>query len=808
YSSNQTGVNSHSDFSDNDSDWQTVPPASKRLRSPNSISPTAKKPDNNIFISANRFSPIAPLNEPQPMETTLTNPNINANKTSKPPPIFIQEQINYNNFCQKIKQLTDESGFDCKSSSSLTSRIITSHFTHSNQKRKKHIVSIYHSKHNTFETPHPKKEIPQCHRCQNYGHTRSYCNHSPRCVRCGRSFPSAELGFLSQTLSFTHIIGTDFNAKYLTWSHYTNTRSRALQNFILLNHLKITASLFLTYWPSHSNCHPDNHDFLITYLPNHFSTEIININNSASDHTPVLLLIGAQPSLKKNRPTISPSITNWNKFKITISNKIILNTKLKTSSDVNQAITKFSDDINKSAMNSSTQSLPYSQSPNLSPKLRQLIAEKRRRTQRTHYPMDKTPLLLYANPDNTLATTDREKADILAQELLGVFKPHLISILESHMSTVMESLQSTLPMSLSARPTSPAEIESITKKLANNKSPGHDLISNKAVENLPTKAIIHLTHIYNAALRLLYFPTTWKSCVIVIFLKPGKPPENSSSYRLISLLPVLGKIIEKIILKRITTLAQANNSIPNFQSGFRSHLVTTHQLHWVADIISKALETKQYCAGVFLDIAKAFDTVWHEGSDIAPFLYNIYTYDLPTSENTIVGTYADDIALLSASSDCTIVSQQLQTHLNTLSEWFTNWKIKNNESKSSFVTFSLRPHNCPAVSINNTIIPHSNEVEYLGLTFDRRLTWSPHLKDKPNEQRLRRLDGDKSPTRWRCFGTDLCLRLSGPRRTIVPSTSDERRTAAKSRIADTNRPQADDTARTRDETKCSGYKRT
>lgn len=643
----------------------------------------------------------------------------------------------------------------------------------------------------------------------------------------GRPFPSAELTNLSQTLSFTHIIGADFNAKYQTWSRYTNTRGRALQNFILLNHLKVIAPLYPTYWPSHSNRHPDNLDFFITNLPNHFSTEIVNLNDPASDHTPVLLLIGAQPSLKQNRPTITPGVTKWNKFKVTISNRIILNTKLKSSTDVDQAIAKLSDDIQKSAKDSSTTSPVYSQSPNLTPELRQLIAEKRRarsKWQRTHYPADKInynylsnklkSLLkthktnLYKNhiqnlsfvngslwrktksilrfkdalpplrrPDNSLATTDKEKADTLAKELSETFKPHLISTPALHMSSVMESLQSTLPMALPAKSTSPAEIVSIIKKLANNKSPGHDLISNKVVKNLPPKVIVHLTHIYNAALRLSYFPTTWKSSVIVTVLKPGKPPENPTSYRPISLLPVLGKILEKIILKRITTIAQATNSIPNFQFGFRSHHATTHQLHRVADIISSALETKKYCAGVFLDVAKAFDTVWHkgllfklknifpaplylilksylenrsfnvrhnlqhsnqypifagvpQGSDIAPFLYTIYTSDLPTSENTTVGTYADDTALLSVSSDLTIASQQLQTHLNTLSQWFTNWKIKINESKSSCVTFSLRPHNCPAVSINNIIIPHSTEVKYLGLTFDRRLTWSPHLKDK------------------------------------------------------------------------------
>jgi len=142
---------------------------------------------------------------------------------------------------------------------------------------------------------------------------------------------------------------------------------------------------------------------------------------------------------------------------------------------------------------------------------------------------------------------------------------------------------------------------------------GHDLISNKVVKNLPTKIIVHLSHIYNAALRLSYFPTTWKSSVIVTVLKPGKPPEQPSSYWPISLLTVLGKILEKVILKRITTIAQLNNRIPNFQFGFRSLHATTHQLHRVVDTISTALETKKYCAGVFLDVAKAFDTVWHEG---------------------------------------------------------------------------------------------------------------------------------------------------------------------------------------------------
>jgi len=74
-----------------------------------------KKTDSIIFISPNRFSPIAPIIK-DPMDNTTEQISGKTNQTSKPPPIFIQAQLNFNNFCIKIKELTDSTGFDCKSS--------------------------------------------------------------------------------------------------------------------------------------------------------------------------------------------------------------------------------------------------------------------------------------------------------------------------------------------------------------------------------------------------------------------------------------------------------------------------------------------------------------------------------------------------------------------------------------------------------------------------------------------------------------------------------------------------------------------
>ena len=62
--------------------------------------------------------------------------------------------------------------------------------------------------------------------------------------------------------------------------------------------------------------------------------------------------------------------------------------------------------------------------------------------------------------------------------------------------------------------------------------------------------------------------------------------------------------------------------------------------------------------------------------------------------------------------------------------WANRWKIKINETKSTHVTFTLRNSDCPPVMLNNKVLPTANEVKYLGLTFDKRLTWGPHLKLK------------------------------------------------------------------------------
>ncbi len=70
------------------------------------------------------------------------------------------------------------------------------------------------------------------------------------------------------------------------------------------------------------------------------------------------------------------------------------------------------------------------------------------------------------------------------------------------------------------------------------------MVTGKILKQLPDKCIKLITYIYNAAMRLSYFPKKWKISQIIMISKPGKDETLASSYRPISLLPTLSKLFE------------------------------------------------------------------------------------------------------------------------------------------------------------------------------------------------------------------------------------------------------------------------
>jgi hypothetical protein len=106
-----------------------------------------------------------------------------------------------------------------------------------------------------------------------------------------------------------------------------------------------------------------------------------------------------------------------------------------------------------------------------------------------------------------------------------------------------------------------------------------------------------------------YFPAQWKVEKIILHFKPGKSPNEPMSYRPISLLLILSKVYEKLFLHRLLPITENRRLLPDHQFGFRRRHFTIDQTHRIVHKINEALETKQYCSAVFLEITQAFDRV-------------------------------------------------------------------------------------------------------------------------------------------------------------------------------------------------------
>lgn len=127
------------------------------------------------------------------------------------------------------------------------------------------------------------------------------------------------------------------------------------------------------------------------------------------------------------------------------------------------------------------------------------------------------------------------------------------------------------------------ELKFQIKRLNARKAPGPDEISARAVTNFPHKGAVLLTYIFNAILRLGYFPSMWKLARVIMILKPGKPSAEIGSYRPISILSVFSKLSDRIILGKMRTFM--TDIIPDHQFGFRERHSTVQQCHRVVDYV-------------------------------------------------------------------------------------------------------------------------------------------------------------------------------------------------------------------------------
>ena len=140
------------------------------------------------------------------------------------------------------------------------------------------------------------------------------------------------------------------------------------------------------------------------------------------------------------------------------------------------------------------------------------------------------------------------------------------------------------------------------------------------------------------------FPSSWKKAnVLPIYKKENR--QLKKNYRPISLLPICGKIFEKLMFDAIYEYLCVNQLLTPNQSGFRPGDSTVNQLLSITHQIHSAFEEfpLRETRAVFLDISKAFDKVWHDGLPfklknygISGFLFTIIKDFLASRQQRVV----------------------------------------------------------------------------------------------------------------------------------------------------------------------------
>ena len=328
------------------------------------------------------------------------------------------------------------------------------------------------------------------------------------------------------------------------------------------------------------------------------------------------------------------------------------------------------------------------------------------------------------------------------------------------------------------------EIISLIRHLNPNKASGSDGISGQMLLLCDNSVVLPLKIIFQNILVTSTYPDMWKLANVTPIFKKGDK-QLIKNYRPISLLPICGKIFEKIIFNNLYSYLTTNNLITKNQSGFRPGDSTTNQLLYLVNEIHEAFEDRNSLEvrAVFLDISKAFDKVWHDGlifklkqngisgrllkffenyllnrkqrvvlngscsnfsliesgvpqgSVLGPLLFLIYINDLERNIKSNVNFFADDTMLFSIVKDPVISASDLNHDLDIIYQWAHQWKMEFNPDptkQATEVLFSCkksRPHH-PQLTFNGTVVEKENEQKHLGLILDSSLSFDKHLDEK------------------------------------------------------------------------------
>lgn len=335
--------------------------------------------------------------------------------------------------------------------------------------------------------------------------------------------------------------------------------------------------------------------------------------------------------------------------------------------------------------------------------------------------------------------------------------------------------------SLFLNPVSSNEIIEHINSLKNNSSPGPDKITSLTIKNSHTYIIEPIKHIFNLIFNTGIIPGYFKESIVTPIYKEDKK-NDVNNYRPISQINSFAKLLEHCLKNRLTHFLDKYNILSKNQFGFIKGSSTENAIHKLCTLVNTNLNNSKKCITVFLDLAKAFDTIPHsllleklenigirgtalnvfksyltdrkqavkikdyisekatiktgcpQGTVISPILFLIFLNDLCNlSINGEIISYADDTCLIFEGDTWEQTLNTASNGLNIVYGWLNSHLLSLNIKKSTFLTFSITKADEPPLNriyFNNQLnfIEKRNSVKYLGVMVDNHLKWNIHTE--------------------------------------------------------------------------------
>ena len=325
------------------------------------------------------------------------------------------------------------------------------------------------------------------------------------------------------------------------------------------------------------------------------------------------------------------------------------------------------------------------------------------------------------------------------------------------------------------------DIEKVVSDINVCKASSIPFVSARVLKDAFMVITSQLSYMYNLSFSSGIFPNEWK-IANVIPLRKGGDPTDVNNLRPVSLLPLPGKMAERLMHSHISNFIEAHGLLSDKQGGFRKGRSTIATVASLTDEILLGINNREYTLASFIDLKKAFDTINHkillkklpyfglninllqwienylsnrkqkctvngqtsselpitcgvpQGSILGPLLFLIYVNDVSTNLlHTNVLLYADDTVIFAKHTDEQTAHLWVSQDLALLQNWCNRNQLTVNLSKTKLMLFGsknmLKNGAKLDISMSGTKLQYVKHFNYLGMRLEDTLTFELHAAE-------------------------------------------------------------------------------